>query len=75
MHYEFAEYSNSQIQATIDEWIHGKVNRDMMKLKLIDRMTIEQIAEIYSLSPITVQRKIAKMKTVIKRHLVDEKLS
>jgi hypothetical protein len=45
MQYEFEEYSNYQIEAVIDEWIHGKINREMMKMKLIDHKSNERIAE------------------------------
>ena len=69
MQYEFEAYSNYQIEAVIDEWVHGTMNRDMLKMKIIDHMTIEQIADHYKISPITAQRKIKKMKAVIMRHL------
>lgn len=69
MQHEFEEYSNYQIEAVIDEWIHGKINREMMKMKLIDHKSNERIAEYFNISPITTQRKIRKMKAVIMRHL------
>jgi len=75
MRYEFEDYSNYQLESVIDEWIHGNINRSMMKMKFLDHKTIEDIAEVYNISPITVQRKITKMKSILKRHLVSEKMS
>ena len=51
MKLDFEEYSNPEIENAIDTWIHGKINREMLKSKLIDHETIERIAEKYGYSP------------------------
>jgi DNA-binding transcriptional ArsR family regulator len=65
MNCEFDEYSNPELIEAIDKWIHGKTNREIMKLKIIDHETIESIAEKVDLSPITVQRKYKRLKRLL----------
>ena len=44
------DYTNSQISSVIDEHIHHAINRQMLKDRLIDGMTYEQIAEKHDMS-------------------------
>ena len=44
------DYTNSQIIALIDEHIHHALHRQMLKDRLIDGMTYEQIAEKHDMS-------------------------
>ncbi len=44
------EYTNSAISAIIDEVIHVKVHRDLLKRRLIDGITYEKLAEEFDLS-------------------------
>lgn len=44
------DYTNSQISFLIDEHIHHALHRKMLKDRLIDGMTYEQIAEKYDMS-------------------------
>ena len=44
------EYSNSQIAACIDNWVHSERNRQMMKRRYIDGITFERLAEEFDLS-------------------------
>lgn len=43
--------SNSQLAELIGEHIHSERNRQIMKMKLIDGLTYEKIAEIVDMSP------------------------
>jgi DNA-directed RNA polymerase specialized sigma subunit len=54
------EYSNSQISEVIDEWIHSKRDRDIMKSRLIDGLTHEKLAEEYDMSVRQIKRIIYK---------------
>lgn len=45
------ELTNSEIAKRIDEYIHSERNRQIMKMKLIDGLTYEKIAEITEMSP------------------------
>ena len=44
------DYTNSQISSVIDEHIHHSLHRQMLKDRLIDGMTYEQIAEKHDMS-------------------------
>ena len=44
------DYTNSQISSLIDEHIHHALHRQMLKDRLIDGMTYEQIAEKHDIT-------------------------
>ena len=44
------DYTNSQISSVIDEHIHHALHRQMLKDRLIDGMTYEQIAEKHDIT-------------------------
>ena len=44
------EYTNSQIEHIIDEYIHSQRDRDLLKDRFINGLTYEQIAEKHDLS-------------------------
>ena len=44
------DYTNSQISSLIDEHIHNGLHRQMLKDRLIDGMTYEQIAENHDIT-------------------------
>ena len=52
--------TNSELSERIDEHIHSERNRRIMRMKLIDGLTYERIAEIVEMSPRHVKR-IVKM--------------
>ena len=45
------EYTNSQMNVLIDEHIHNIKYRCILKLRYLDGMTYEQIAEAVDMSP------------------------
>ena len=47
---DMVDYTNSQISSLIDEHIHHALHRKMLKDRLIDGMTYEQIAEKHDMS-------------------------
>lgn len=47
MHY----YINSQMEREIAECVHSARDRTILRLKYIDGLTHERIAEIYDMSP------------------------
>ena len=53
---------NSEIERRIAEYIHSERNRKIMRLKLIDGLTYERIAEIVEMSP-------RQIKTIVKRFI------
>ncbi len=65
----FAEISNDDISETIDRWIKGSRNRQIMKDRLIDVMTYERIAEKHDLSPRYVKTLIYRLEDRVYDHL------
>lgn len=59
------EYKNSEIQAVIDEWIHSEKERKILHRRLIDGLTIEELAEEFDRSPRQMQRIINKLQTIV----------
>lgn len=47
---EMREYTNSQISAVIDEYIHNERNRKLLKRRYIDGVTFERLAEEFDIS-------------------------
>lgn len=44
------EYTNTQIAHAIDEYIHSRRDREILRLRLIDGLTYEQISEKIDMS-------------------------
>lgn len=55
------EYSNYIVSDLIDEWVHSERNRKILKRKLIDGLTFEQLAEEFKLS-------VRQVKTIVYRN-------
>jgi DNA-binding CsgD family transcriptional regulator len=53
--------TNSELAELIGEHIHSERDRQIMKLKLIDGLTYEKIAEIYEMSPRYVRSLVRKL--------------
>lgn len=63
------EYTNSEIQYIIDEWIHSQKDREILHLRLIDGLTIEELAERFDRSPRQMQRIINRLQTIVFLHI------
>lgn len=44
-------YTNSQISALIDEYIHSERDRAILRRKLIDGLTYDELSDEFNLSP------------------------
>ena len=53
--------TNSELAELISEHIHSERDRQIMKLKLIDGLTYEKIAEIFEMSPRYVRSLVRKL--------------
>ena len=60
---------NSDISATIDEWVQGERDRKILKRSMIDRHTHEQIAEEMEMSPRTVDNVTKRWRSVVNAQL------
>ena len=54
------EYTNSAINAIIDEYIHSERDRAILKRRLIDGITYEKLAEEFDMS-------VRQMKNIIRK--------
>ena len=66
------ELSRSQLEELIDEWIvgkNGKRNREILKRRLIDGITYENIAEEFDLSVRQTKTIIYKEEQKLIKHL------
>ena len=57
----YIQLTNSELAELIGEHIHSERDRQIMKLKLIDGLTYEKIAEIYEMSPRYVRPLVRKL--------------
>lgn len=65
----YDSFSNSQIDAAINEWIHNERDRRILHLKLVDGMTYERIAEIMDMSPKRIQAIVYAAEHKLYKHL------
>lgn len=63
------DYTNSQVEKTIDEYIHSERDRKILKRRLIDGICYEPLAEEFDLSVRQVKSIIYKGEDVIFTHL------
>lgn len=64
-----AEYTNSQINKLIDEYIHNERDRAILKRRLIDGLTYERLAEEFELSVRRVKTIVYKAQERVFAHL------
>ena len=66
------DYSRTQIETAIDEWIVGKNaerDRKILKRRLIDGICFEPLAEEFDLSVIQIKRIVYKQEKKLLRYL------
>jgi DNA-directed RNA polymerase specialized sigma24 family protein len=63
------EYTNSQISALIDEYIHSERDRAILKRRLIDGICYEPLAEEFDLSVQRTKTIVYKAQEKLFRHL------
>ena len=51
----YKDFSNSAIDAAINEWIHSERDRRILHYKLVDGLSFERIAEIEDMSSKRIQ--------------------
>lgn len=65
----YSERASDDIEQAINQWIHNERNREILKLKLLDGLTYEQVAERVDMSPKGVQKIVYKAEDILFRHL------
>lgn len=63
------EYTNSQIEKAIDEYIHSERDRNILKRRLIDGVCYEPLAEEFDLSVRQIKSIIYKCENIVFRHI------
>lgn len=63
------EYTNTQMCAAIDEYIHNERNREIMKRRLIDGICYEPLADEFSLSVRQVKTIVYKCQDILFRYI------
>lgn len=63
------EYSRTEIEAAISEWILNEKHRAIMKRRLIDGICYEPLAEEFDLSVRQIKRIVYKCEDIIFRHI------
>lgn len=59
------DLSNSEIEALIDEWVHKKRDREILKCRLIDGLIYEDLAYEFDLSVRQVKNIVYKNEEII----------
>lgn len=63
------EYTNSDITKIIDEFIHSRRDREILKARYIEGLTYENLSENFELSVTQIKRIIYKNEDIIFKHL------
>ena len=66
---EMIEYTNSEIAEAIDEYIHSKRDRCVLKSRLIDGICFEPLAEMYDMSVRQIKTIVYKGQDIVFRHV------
>lgn len=64
--------TNTELQHLINEFIHSKRDRDIMRMKLIDGLTYERIAERVEMSPRQIKTIVKRCSAVIWQNVMDK---
>ena len=64
------EYTNSEIEKAIDEYIHSERDRGLLKRRLIDGIHYEPLAEEYGLSVRYTKSIIYRCEDIIFSHII-----
>ena len=63
------DYSSTELNTAIDEWILNEKHRAILKRRLIDGICFEPLAEEFDMSPRQVKRIVYKSQEVLFRHI------
>ena len=63
------DYSSTELNTAIDEWILNEKHRAILKRRLIDGICFEPLAEEFDMSVRQVKRIVYKSQEVLFRHL------
>lgn len=63
------DYSRTEIESAIDEWILNEKHRAILKRRMLDGICFEPLAEEFDMSPRQIKRIVYKSQETLSRHL------
>ena len=63
------EYTNSQIERVIDEYIHSQRDREILKSRFIDGLTYDKLSELYNMSDRQIKKIVYKAQDILIKHI------
>lgn len=69
----FQDISNTEIENAINEWIHNKRNREILKDRLIDGLIFDELSGKHNLSVQQVKSIVYKGTEIIFNHIKEKK--
>ena len=63
------EYKNSDVLQAIAEYIHSQRDRDILKSRLVDGLTFDELSALYHLSSRHIKTIVYKQGDVVFKHL------
>ena len=66
---KYPRYSNAEMRQIIENWIHSEKHRRMLFLRLIDGLTLEEIAEEMQIDVSTVKRNLNRYENEVFSHI------
>lgn len=63
------DYSRSELESAIDEWILNEKHRAILKRRLLDGICFEPLAEEFDMSPRQIKRIVYKCQETLFRHI------
>jgi len=66
---DYRDYSRTEWESLIDEWIFSEMARNMLRRRLLDERTLEQISEEFDRSVTQTKRIIYKAEEKLFRHI------
>ena len=63
------EHSNTEIQNVIDEWIHNELDRQITKRRMIDGITLDELAYEFNFSLAGLKKRLYPAQRIVNRHL------
>lgn len=66
---KYPRYSNDEMRQIIENWIHSEKHRRMLFLRLIDGLTLEEIAEEMQIDVSTVKRNLNRYENEVFSHI------
>ena len=63
------DYSRTELNDAIEEWILNEKYRAILKRRLLDGIVFEKLSEEFSMSPRQIKRIVYKCEEIIFRHI------